>query len=99
MITIKIAGTLMIICTSTGELSAKYSRITPSAGATAAPAITVKRDSDRMLTTSAFPVFSSDFITIPPYELYFRAPLSAPYEKKRKSFCLDLRFSLRNVII
>ena len=57
---------LMIICTSTGELSAKYFWITPKAGATAAPAITVKSDRDRMLTTSGFAVVSSDFIMIPP---------------------------------
>ena len=66
VITIKIAGMLMIICTSTGELSTKYSWITPKAGAIAAPAITVKSDRDRMLTTSGFAVVSSDFIMIPP---------------------------------
>ena len=56
---------LMIICTSTGELSTKYSWITPKAGAIAAPAITVKSDRDRMLTTSGFAVVSSDFYSDP----------------------------------
>ena len=52
--TINSAGILIIICTKSWSLSAKYFFITPRAGATAAPAITVSRDSDNMLTVSDF---------------------------------------------
>ena len=54
VITMNNAGTLMIICTNSGLLSAKWAWMTPSAGATAAPAITVKRKRDRMLTVKLF---------------------------------------------
>ena len=43
---------LMIICTSTGSVPRKWTAIRSRAGATAAPAITVRRDSDRMATIS-----------------------------------------------
>lgn len=44
------AGTEIIICTSASFASLKYAWIVLSAGATAAPAITVRSDSDRIAT-------------------------------------------------
>jgi hypothetical protein len=59
----KSAGMLIMSCTTVSGESEKCSLIVPRAGATAAPAITVRRDSDRIAVIIPFLFFVLSIVT------------------------------------
>ena len=61
----KTAGMLIIICTSSLPSPEKYSSMTPRAGATAVPAITVSSDRESTAIASFFDVVSFLFMKSP----------------------------------
>ena len=67
VITINSAGMHTTSCTSSRLASEKCVRMTSSAGATAAPAITVKSESDNMLAASGFNLISLFLKKLPPF--------------------------------
>lgn len=79
----KIAGMLTIIWTSPVSVSAKCSRMSPRAGATAAPAMTVRSESDNIAHMS-FHLLC--FLNM----LYMND--SFPVQKEKAQVRLDLRF-------
>ena len=76
---IKSDGILIIICTNSGFSFIKYCFMLPRAGATAAPAITVRSESESMLTVNFFKLFCCSILQIPPIVILEKNKSASPF--------------------